>query len=73
MDPWRYIIREFNGEVRACLRVYHIVYDVWQSTTSSKTLVDKKDRKALIIRCSCCFYDRNVGLVTGAAMNDDIT
>jgi hypothetical protein len=49
------------------------VYDVWQSITKCKTLVDKKDKKALIIRWSCCFHDRNVGLGTGAAMNDDIT
>jgi len=41
------MIREFDGDARACSSVLHTFADIGQSTTRWSTLMDKEERRAM--------------------------
>jgi hypothetical protein len=70
-EPWSYIILKFEGEARAVSRVVQMAWEVLQSTTKCRTSTEREDRRALMIKWSCCSHDKYAGLIESVDVSAD--
>jgi hypothetical protein len=54
-----------EGVAKAISNVVQMSWEVLQSTTKCKTSTEREDKRALMIKWSCCFHDKYTGLTEG--------
>jgi len=70
--PWSCIIHELEREAKVVSSVVQMSWEVLQSITRCRTSVESKDKRALMIKWSCCFHDKYEGLIDGKDVAVDI-
>jgi hypothetical protein len=62
-----------EGETRVVSSVVQMSWEVLQSTTRCRISIEREDKRVLMSRWSCCFYDRYEALTVGKEVSTEIT